>query len=115
MYIGSRTVDKMLKGADGWPLSCEEQPHVYFGEEFLLLEPDHYPRRWSIDWPGAGCNGAKQNPRYCIDCAGATCLQGRQPNALKGVIVRCTAPQRVWVLTGNYDGIGHGYEARWPD
>ena len=84
-------------------IQCEESlydmPRVYFTAEFLCRPTND----WIIDWTGAVCGRCRAAQGWCHD------------GCLVGVLVKCTDPQRVWRLTGNYDMPGHGYEGMWPD
>lgn len=79
-----------------------DSPRVAFTHEFLCAPSD----KWEVEFrPPEGC---KARPVECV-------LRECVPACLKGTIVRSLAHQRVWVLTGEYDVMGNGYWAVWPD
>jgi len=85
--------------------SLFEAHRVYFTAEFLLSPSVD----WTVDWTNAVCPSC----RYVADPDEHA--KHYTPEGLAGVIVRSKDPQAVWVLTGEYDMVGNGYEGKWPD
>lgn len=78
-------------------------PTVYFTHEFLC-----YPSSgWSVDWDEV----AQKAIEAVLNGAELT----DNPLLYAGMIVKCHDPQRVWVLTGEFDQAGNGFQGQWPD
>jgi hypothetical protein len=88
------------------PMVLWDNPCVCFTHEFLCVPSEG----WEIDWSGAACDWVRREGGFLFRHD-----DGHERQCLKGVIVRNIEHQQVWVLTGEWDVMGNGYEGHWPD
>jgi len=92
-----------------------DQPRVYFGGDFLI-DPT---AGWSVDWSTSNVDSGKCTAAGHLSESAMhqpiDYLMAHGTECIRGTLVRCENPQRVWKLTGKYDKASHGYEAVWPD
>jgi hypothetical protein len=86
---------------------------VYFSGEFLVNPTPG----WSVDWSTSDVDNDKCTPplpgQEQVYLAAHDGPHGSE--CIRGTLVKCENPQRVWKLTGKYDAASHGYEGVWPD
>lgn len=79
-----------------------DRHELWFSAEFIWFPLSDF----TVDW--SGC--------ICVTCREYEKSEDHQyDGGWEGIIIRCTNPQRVWVLTGEYNMQGNGYLGRWPD
>ena len=92
-----------------------DKPCVYFSGEFLV----NPVVGWSVDWSKSEVDSGKCTAPGHLGAAAMfderDYLAAHGSECLRGTLVKCENPQRVWKLTGKYDDVSNGYEAVWPD
>ena len=96
-------------------LMIHDKQRVFFSGDFLVAPTVG----WSVNWDASHADSGKcgvPKPGHERDFLAAHReFKDHGVECIRGTIVKCHNPHRVWVLTGKYDESSNGYEAVWPD